>query len=733
MTSPLKRIHDLTINPSREFGPVPFWFWNDDLHADELLRQLRAFRDAGCGGVIPHARVGLSRRIGYLTDTFLGLVRDVVEEAARLGMTVILYDEGSYPSGSARGAVVARDPDFASQAIGLWEHEVHGPARGFWRPNTGRALRDRHVCSLAARAMDDGDSIDPASLCTLAASAHDVVSYDLPAGRWRLFSVWNTDSGGHIRGAFAEEESGSASAPAAGDILNPAAVNCFLQLTHERYREVVGDHFGTTIIAMFTDEPSVFGKSPRRPARPQPFTAGFVAWLTGLWGEDPRPWLPALWVDYGPATEAFRERYRRAVETRMHDVFYAAQTRWCSANALALTGHPGASNDMASLAAFHLPGQDMVWRYVTPGSTTALEGAHAVAPKAATSGARRSGARRILTELCGAYGWRLSLDEVKWLFDWHMVRGNNLLNPHAFFYSISGRRAWESEPDLGLHNVWWPHISHLLHYAGRVSAALADAEPVCAVAVLGDATQLPWRAASILLQQQRDFAYIDAGDAIRARLRDARVLVGGAGYRAVIVDGDPAYDADLLGARLDELTEAGVIVVRAWTDAADLLAQLATVAPTAMLMPAHTDLRVSHVRRAGLDLFYVVNEGEGQIEGVLRIPAVGAVEAWDLLRGTRRVVPATSVGDGSDLPLRLPRRESLILAIDPRGQPLTTAAEKTPSASQDIPASAWTISTPDGHDCPGLAVGDWSQQAGWELFSGTLVYRTRIDLPAAGG
>ena len=160
---------------------------------------------------------------------------------------------------------------------------------------------------------------------------------------------------------------------------------------------------------------------------------------------------------------------------------------------------------------------------------------------------------------------------------------------------------------------------------------------------------------------------------------------------------------------------------------------LATVAPTAMLMPAHTDLRVSHVRRAGLDLFYVVNEGEGQIEGVLRIPAVGAVEAWDLLRGTRRVVPATSVGDGSDLPLRLPRRESLILAIDPRGQPLTTAAEKTPSASQDIPASAWTISTPDGHDCPGLAVGDWSQQAGWELFSGTLVYRTRIDLPAAGG
>jgi len=83
-------------------------------------------------------------------------------------------------------------------------------------------------------------------------------------------------------------------APAAGDILNPDAVDCFIRLTHERYRHHLGEHFGDTIIAMFTDEPSVFGKSPRRPASPQPFTAGIIGWLTQLWGEDPRPWLPAL-------------------------------------------------------------------------------------------------------------------------------------------------------------------------------------------------------------------------------------------------------------------------------------------------------------------------------------------------------------------------------------------------------------------------------------------------------
>jgi hypothetical protein len=739
MTSALETTHQLTLDPLQAFGPVPFWFWNDDLSQEELIRQLRAFHEAGCGGVIPHARVGLSRRIGYLTDTFLGLVRAVVEEASRLGMTVILYDEGSYPSGSASGAVVAEDADFASQAIGLWEQEVLGPAKGFWRPNTGRALRDRHVCTVAARCVGDGSSVDPLSLLTLTPLPHDVIPYDLPEGRWRLLSVWNTDSGGQIRGAFADEESGSATAPAAGDILNPDAVACFIRLTHERYRHFVGDHFGSTITAMFTDEPSVFGKSPRRPAKPEPFTSGFVEWLTQLWGEDPRPWLPALWVDYGPLSKTFRQRYHRAVQTRLHEVFYAAQNHWCAANGLALTGHPGASNDMASLAAFHIPGQDMVWRYVTPGSTTdgsttALEGPHSVAPKAATSGARRSGARRILSELCGAYGWRLSLDEVKWLFDWHMVRGNNLLNPHAFFYSIEGRRAWESEPDLGLHSAWWPQIGHLLKYAGRVSAVLADAENVCAVAILGDAQQLPWRAASVLLRGQRDFIYLDAEDILRGRVCDARLHVGGAGYCAVVVDGDPGLVAGDLDQRLEELVEAGVTVVRSWEEDDSLTAQLGSVPPTVEVIPTHEDLRVSHLRRAGLDLFYLVNEGEHEIAGALRLPAAGAVEAWDLLRGTRRSIASFLINGATEVQLQLPRRESLMLAVDPQGAPVAVTSVQTGiSESIDIPASAWTIRTPAGNPCEGVTFGDWSRQAGWELFSGTLVYHAALELPALGG
>ena len=36
--------------------------------------------------------------------------------------------------------------------------------------------------------------------------------------------------------------------------------------------------------------------------RCQPYTPGLIDWLGERWGEDPRPWLPALWMDCGPGT-----------------------------------------------------------------------------------------------------------------------------------------------------------------------------------------------------------------------------------------------------------------------------------------------------------------------------------------------------------------------------------------------------------------------------------------------
>ncbi|MCC6444837.1 MAG: hypothetical protein IT210_15440 [Armatimonadetes bacterium] len=118
-------------NPPAELGMMPFWFWNDDLEEGEMIRQVREFHAKGFGGFIPHARIGLSRRVGYLTEAYFRLLRLAVEEAARLGMKVVLYDEGSYPSGSAQGRVAAENPAWTARCLIALHRQIDGPARGY--------------------------------------------------------------------------------------------------------------------------------------------------------------------------------------------------------------------------------------------------------------------------------------------------------------------------------------------------------------------------------------------------------------------------------------------------------------------------------------------------------------------------------------------------------------------------------------------------------------------------
>ena len=100
---------------------VPFWFWNDRLEEAEILRQIADFEAHGVHGFVLHPRVGLPRDTGWMSPRLLGFMRVAIEEAARRRMTVFLYDEGMYPSGSSSGQVVATDPRFRCRGL---DHRV---------------------------------------------------------------------------------------------------------------------------------------------------------------------------------------------------------------------------------------------------------------------------------------------------------------------------------------------------------------------------------------------------------------------------------------------------------------------------------------------------------------------------------------------------------------------------------------------------------------------------------
>ncbi len=720
-------LHQTFADPPREFGILPFWFWNDDLQDDELIRQIHEFYAKGFGGFLLHPRVGLSRRIGYLTDEFFRLVRLAVDEAAKLGMKVVLYDEGSYPSGSAAGQVVAANPAHASRAIITRQQKISGPARGFWHPNPGRALTDELLAVVAGREIEPG-VLDPATLTLLPVQEPELVRYDLPAGQWLIIAIWHVHSGGAIRGVFAEQEDGHALAPAAGDILSPDAVASFIHLTHDRYYEHLAEHFGSTVVAMFTDEPMVLGRGAKRGPNAWPFTPGFLAEVQVGWDEAVAKWLPALWLDCGARTAEFRQEYTDAVYRRLERVFYGAQGTWCDEHGIALTGHPAESNDFGALRKFQWPGQDMVWRWVTPGSASALVGPHSCAPKSASSAAALQGSPRNGSEVLGAYGWQLTLDETKWLLDWHLVRGNNLFFLHAVFYSVRGRRAYESEPDVGLHNVWWPYFGLIADYLRRLCWLLSDGVEICDVAILTDGNNAAWSAAKVLYQNQIDFLYIDEIALDGAVVEAGSLLIGQQRFRTVICD--PPHKAT--HPLLVRFAESGGRLLSEW-QAEMLLDALTNSAENDVIWRCNsgerTDLRVLHYRKLGCDFYLLVNEGEGAIAGTLSLAATGALEQWNPLTGAIQPWPGLPQDERTVVEIHLARRQSMLLVFDPTNS--APAIATRPAAPGDTFAEIdgpWQVTDGTGNPLELSCPGDWAQIAGWETFAGTLTFTTEFIL-----
>ena len=202
---------------------MPFWFWNDTLTEEEISRQMREFQRGGVDGFVIHARLGLDPAIEYMGERWLHFVHYAVKLATEMDMKVILYDEAMYPSGSCCGQVVKENPDFRAKGLRMSES-----------PELAKGER------LIGEAVVDG------------APRYFILTY----------------TGGTIRGVYFGQDDGEPAAPPAADLLNPEAVATFIRLTHDKYYGALSEYFGNTVIAVFTDEPSLLGRCARRDVLP---------------------------------------------------------------------------------------------------------------------------------------------------------------------------------------------------------------------------------------------------------------------------------------------------------------------------------------------------------------------------------------------------------------------------------------------------------------------------------
>ncbi|MEN6549723.1 MAG: glycosyl hydrolase [Armatimonadia bacterium] len=542
-------------DPAAAYRPMLFWIWNGKLDREEIARQVADFAAKGAGGFFIHP-MGENFRLGdfvegitppYLSDEYFEFVRYAVELAEEHGLYAWLYDEGGWPSGTAQGKVTEGHPEFRGRRL----HAV--------RLDCGdtSTCEGELVAAVGLPEMGVPVPLDPKELAQGLCPYDEVIAFTLvPDG----FPV---------------------------DILNPDAVRRFVEVTHEKYVEVVGDYFGTTIPGMFTDETPLGGGIGGEAI---PWTRQFLQMLTARMGRDARIYLPLLFSPeaVGPhVVERYSEHellaarceYYNCLTDRFGQAYWQQITEWCGEHGLIHTGHVGGEDNLPDHVSFghffrtagqlHAPGVDSIWRQIFPGK------ANFPFPRLAASAAKRK--EQVLpepwrglaiTETNAVYGAGLTYEQARWVADYQFQSGINLYGQMAYCYTTQGGRVFGTISHFGEGSPQWPYYGGFADYVGRMSMLVRNSAEAAPVAIYYPAEALwtregvaaAWEttetAALTLTEMQVAFDFID-GDLLS---RICGAGVGGAGcnlsYQAVIVPRSLAISAAALE-ELAEFAEAG--------------------------------------------------------------------------------------------------------------------------------------------------------------------------------
>lgn len=729
------------LDPPAELSPLPFWFWNDELSAEGIIRQIHDFHAKEVDGFVIHPRMGLPRSMPYLSEPYMELVELAVAEADKLGMRVILYDEGMYPSGSACGMVVKENGDYASRGLQMKECPCMATGEAFQTPielQPGENL----VSALAVRKLSEVE-IDAKSTLVLRPE-QDRIRFTPPdSGDWSVLLFIETPSKGTIRGVHPGQDDGESDAPLAADLLNPDAVETFIRLTHETYYKKLSRFFGSTVIAMFTDEPDLLGRSHLKGLKP--WTQGFMNEYreSGCREQD----LAVLWFEAGDKAAMIREAYDTAVRNRLARTYYKALADWCEAHGIGLTGHPAASNDIGLLEHFHIPGQDVVWRYVAPEAGKAVTGVHSTMGKCSSDSARHRGKRRNMNEsfgVCGIEGgWSLSADNMKWYLDWLFVRGVNLIVPHAFYYSIRGERRDERPPDAGPNNIWWQDYAQFARYMKRMSWLMTDGRNGAETAVIAGDAELPWRIVKPLYEGQIEFNYLEESLlSSSTECKDGVLSIAGYRYKAVLVEDGKrlmpdswrmlrtfAEQGGLVIELADDIqtsTDIGQVRVGREEQIPELLAR--TLGKDAQLEPAADSIRISRITKNGILFYVIVNEGEAGYEGTLAMNRSGYTEYWLPWTGEVRQARIEQAAEGQRLHVRVERRECVIIAVDPNMEQGGMNCEPGEAIAITDLSTHWRVVGGQVRNVELPALSSWTEWDGLKHYSGTVTYEKSFEL-----
>ncbi len=579
-------------NPTKEYRGKPFWSWNGRLEEAELCRQIDIIREMGFGGYFMHSRTGLETE--YLGEEWFRLTNKCADYGYKAGMESWLYDEDRWPSGSA-GGMVTKEEKY--RAMFLEMNLLTADAWRAWQP-------DENVVAVYACRMEGEPSADPGrSVQALAAGGHAAEAWDTGGPKEAFNGIFSEKRLLHEGDALAEGETAiefrtrysvcndNYNGYCYVNTMNREAIEKYIELTHEKYREKCGDRFGKEITGIFTDEPhrgGVFTNFAEGEPNAAPYTPDLFQEFEKRFGYSLKENLPELFLrrSQGELSKVTRDYFELCQELFLERFAIPVQN-WCRENRLIFTGHVLHEDSLCCQAIM----QGSLMRFYEymdyPGIDILSEGNRCYwVAKQISSVARQLDKEWVLSELYGCTGWQMDFESYKNVGDWQALFGVNLRCPHLSWYTMKGE-AKRDYPASMLHQSYWYRDYHYVEdYFSRIHAALHGGRPVCSLLVLNPIESVWARAYSgsfdglsgvdaeivrlerqyaelfhILSGNQIDFDYGEEDIMARhGKVEEGILYVGSCAYRRVLVAGMDTMRSSTL-ALLEEFAAQGGEVI----------------------------------------------------------------------------------------------------------------------------------------------------------------------------
>lgn len=475
---------ELFLNPTVSYRGIPFWSWNCKVTKEQIDEQLDYFLQMGFGGVDIHPRTGLD--IEYLGTEYMELIQYTVEQCKQKGLLCWLYDDDRFPSGCADG-IVTKD----------------------WR------MRERYLL-LTTRYLEKDSFLLPDFCLDRQEFEHELDQKKEPKGYFAgayliiwvngtiksyqyLNSVEKTReaiaNGEQLRFAYVTLLEGENwfEGQTYVDVLNPKAIQSFIHVTHEAYQKKVGNEFGKTVQAIFTDEPRLAPriKLSQRIEKAEsdqdaiiPYSESFDDKFKKHYGISALEIAPEYVWECTDQDVEHRYQYRRVLCDCFQEAFFDQIGSWCRANNILMTGH--VMGEESLLSQTHYLGECMrcYENMELPGVDILLDERQLLTVKQAVSVARQYGREGVVSELYGVTNWDCSFKTYKLQGDWQAALGITVRVPHLAWMSMKGEAKRDWPASIFFQSPWYLKFSDLETYFARLNTALTRGKAVVRIAVL---------------------------------------------------------------------------------------------------------------------------------------------------------------------------------------------------------------------------------------------------------